>query len=472
MRVPNVRQLGVASALCLGSFALGSALHLPAMATQVYEQYLSPNTACNSSSPCTSTTNNGSGPASANTSVGGTALTGTTKFNGTSKTKFAAGVLGTDSSTKGKFDIGVEGTSVSGDGVQGTSKSGIGVNGVANSGFGVSGTSSNVGVLGNGSTAGVEGRGNAAGVLAIANDSAGNGTGLVAVANGADGVGVAAIGASFGLQASGPTAIQAIGNNNAADTAVEAVSSGSAFYTGFSGGKLTFIVDGSGNVETEGFVSGTAASFDNACCDPALDVVSPQYALFATTTNSSSTNAVINAFTAGGPLFLGVNRSADTFIVDAAGNVTIAGKIFTAGMCSSGCIAHGPRQQRVISYAPRESQPTIEDFGEGQLVNGEARIALDSAFANVIDKSANYLVFAMPEGDCNGLYIAAKSSMGFEVRELRGGHSTLGFEYRIIAKPFGDHSARLPTVVMPAPPPHPEMRRMPNLKPPQRGIHK
>src|SRR5579862_7064506 len=129
------------SALCLGGIALGSAMHLPAMAAQVYQQYLEPDTTCNSSSPCTTTTNNGSGAASANTSVGGTALTGSTKFASTSASKFAVGVLGSDLSTKGKYDIGVEGVSVSGIGAKGTSKSGNGVSGVSTSAAGVNGAS-------------------------------------------------------------------------------------------------------------------------------------------------------------------------------------------------------------------------------------------------------------------------------------------------------------------------------------------
>src|ERR1022692_2026275 len=153
------------SALCLGGIAVGSALHLPAMAAQVYQQYLSPDTTCTSSSPCTTTTNNGNGPASANTSLGGTALTGTTKFNSTSKAKSAVGVLGSDLSTKGKYDIGVEGTSVSGTGAQGTTKSGTGVSGLATTGTGVSGVStSGVGMSGSSSGTGVFGSGTSIGV--------------------------------------------------------------------------------------------------------------------------------------------------------------------------------------------------------------------------------------------------------------------------------------------------------------------
>ncbi len=463
MRALKAIHLAGISALCLGGIAVGSALHLPAMAAQVYQQYLQPDTTCNSSSPCTTTTNNGSGPASANTSVGGTALTGTTKFTSTTS-KFAVGVLGADESSKGTRDIGVEGTSVSGIGAKGTSKSGTGVSGVATSGFGVSGTSSNIGVFGSGTTIGVEGSGNGDGVEAIANAGAKNGTGVLAYANGTNGVGVSANGASFGLQASGATAVQAFAG--ASGTAVEADSNGANLFTGFNNGTIYYDVDSAGDIETNGSIFGQQGFFSvNTCCNTALNASASDYAIIAGTTNSASTSGVFDADGVGGPLYQGSTSGTTVFDVDAVGDVFISGMIYTAGGCSGGCIAHGPRQKRVVSYAPRESQPTMEDYGEGQLVDGQARVALDPAFANVIDQSANYLVFAMPEGDCNGLYIADRSRTGFVVRELHGGHSSIGFEYRIVAKPFGDHSARLPMVVMPAPPPNPVRHEMPNLKP-------
>lgn len=45
-----------------------------------------------------------------------------------------------------------------------------------------------------------------------------------------------------------------------------------------------------------------------------------------------------------------------------------------------------------------------------------------------------------------GLYVTRKSPSGFAVRESQGSHTTLAFGYRIVAKPFGDRSARLPMV--------------------------
>ena len=111
----------------------------------------------------------------------------------------------------------------------------------------------------------------------------------------------------------------------------------------------------------------------------------------------------------------------------------------------------------------------MEDFGEAQMVNGEARVALDPAFANVIDEGSNYLVFLTPEGDCKGLFLASKSRTGFDVRELQGGHASIGFEYRIVAKPVGDRSVRLPMITLRShAPPQIVAHHMPKLRPAQR----
>ncbi|HLJ84747.1 MAG TPA: hypothetical protein VKT51_11280 [Candidatus Eremiobacteraceae bacterium] len=476
MRAAKALHVFGISVLCLGGIAVGSALHLPAMAAQVYQQYLSPDTTCTSSSPCTTTTNNGSGPASANTSVGGTALTGTTKFNSTSKTKFAVGVLGTDSSTKGKFDVGVEGTSVSGTGALGNTKSGTGVSGVATTGTGVSGVSTNgfgvtgssttgFGVVGSSQTAGILGQGNATGstgVEAISSTSNTNGTGVLSYALGTGGVGVSANGNSFGLQASGSTAVQA---TTATGTALELDSSGGILINGFNSGTETFFVDELGDLDTTGSIQANSAGISSTTLSPSLQAIGPESAFEAISTDSSSTTPAIRAFSNGGPLFAGYKGETQVFYVDSSGNEIISGFLYTAGSCNSGCITHGPQQKRVVSYESRESQPTIEDFGEAQLVNGEAQVALDSSFANVIDKNATYMVFTSPEGDCNGLFIAHKSTAGFEVRELRGGHSTLTFDYRIVAKPFGDHSARLPMIASRAQFPENLIHKMPKFKP-------
>jgi hypothetical protein len=83
------------------------------------------------------------------------------------------------------------------------------------------------------------------------------------------------------------------------------------------------------------------------------------------------------------------------------------------------------------------------------LQNGNAYVYLDPAFANVIERGAKYLVFITPEGDSRGLYVTEKTARGFVVRENMGGHSTLAFSYRIVAKPLGSHEQRLPMLELP-----------------------
>lgn len=126
--------------------------------------------------------------------------------------------------------------------------------------------------------------------------------------------------------------------------------------------------------------------------------------------------------------------------LDNAGNLSIHGQLFTSGACSTGC----SRTRRVTSYEPRESVPSMEDVGEGQLVNGKARVSLDAAYANVIDLHSSYLVFLTPEGPSRGLYVMQRDANGFTVIENPGGSGTVAFAYRIVAKPYGATAARLP----------------------------
>jgi hypothetical protein len=127
------------------------------------------------------------------------------------------------------------------------------------------------------------------------------------------------------------------------------------------------------------------------------------------------------------------------------GNVQVNGLLYTNGGCSNGC----SKTRHVLTYASRQSEATIEDVGEANLVGGRADVSLDPAFANVIDQHARYLVFITPEAETAGLYVTQRTSRGFEVRESRGGHSSASFAYRIVAKPYGVVANRLPMVDVP-----------------------
>jgi hypothetical protein len=96
-----------------------------------------------------------------------------------------------------------------------------------------------------------------------------------------------------------------------------------------------------------------------------------------------------------------------------------------------------------LSFAARTSQPTIDDVDEATLHAGVAHVALAADFANAIDKRKPYLVLLTPEGDAS-LYVANRTTRGFDVRQVGGGHSSVSFVYRIVAKPYAVPDERLP----------------------------
>ena len=351
---------------------------------------------------------------------------GRTSFNSTSFSNGVAGVNGMDGSGSGKFDSGVTGTSTRGTGVHGSSSSGTGVHGSSTSASGVSGTS--------GSGIGVNGTSNSnAGVVG----SSTSGSGLFGTSGSADGV----IGTTHG---SGGATAAVQGNNSSTTTAIRANGFGGDLFIGNStGGIDVFRVDDPGDVLADGegaFGNNETTSFGVEGRGTVEGVVGIGL--------SSGSAAVASTGVSGATLYVATNSSnTQTLIADDSGNLTITGEIFTGGVCSSGCVKN-PKAPgtRIITYAPHEAAPTVEDVGEGQLTGGSSYVALDPAFASVIDQHANYFVFITPEGDNRGLFVTGKSTRGFSVRESQGGRSTLPFSYRIVAKPYGATQPRLARV--------------------------
>ena len=60
-----------------------------------------------------------------------------------------------------------------------------------------------------------------------------------------------------------------------------------------------------------------------------------------------------------------------------------------------------------------------------------------------MNTGVDYHVFLTPNGDSNGLYVAAKSTTSFEIREQGGGTSNIAFDYRIVARRRGYENIRL-----------------------------
>lgn len=97
-------------------------------------------------------------------------------------------------------------------------------------------------------------------------------------------------------------------------------------------------------------------------------------------------------------------------------------------------------------YGLQSTEVEIEDFGSAQLSAGEANVQIDSTFAETVNLDVDYQVFLTPLGDCNGLYVTDKTATGFVVRELGGGTTNIGFDYRIVAKRVGYEDQRMEVV--------------------------
>jgi hypothetical protein len=99
--------------------------------------------------------------------------------------------------------------------------------------------------------------------------------------------------------------------------------------------------------------------------------------------------------------------------------------------------------QHVLAYAAESATATIEDVGTARMAGGVANVAIDPAFASVMDHRW-YYVFLTPLGDTRGLYVSQKTPSAFQVRESQGGRSRLEFDYRIVAHPLDAKNDRLP----------------------------
>jgi hypothetical protein len=105
--------------------------------------------------------------------------------------------------------------------------------------------------------------------------------------------------------------------------------------------------------------------------------------------------------------------------------------------------------QYVSLYAVESTEMWFEDVGGGQLVDGEAVIALDPVFNQTVNTNIEYRVFLTPNGACN-LYVAEKNPNSFKVG-LLGGTGNCRFDYRIVAKRKGFEQERLLPISLPEP---------------------
>jgi hypothetical protein len=99
-------------------------------------------------------------------------------------------------------------------------------------------------------------------------------------------------------------------------------------------------------------------------------------------------------------------------------------------------------------YCMESPESWLEDFGVGQLVDGQARVELDADFAAVVNSDA-YHVFITEYEDNNALYVFNRTRSGFGVRAKSSNTAAGSFSYRIVAKRKDIEAPRLEKVTIP-----------------------
>jgi hypothetical protein len=258
----------------------------------------------------------------------------------------------------------------------------VGVYGQSNAatGYGVEGTSPNVGVYGSGGT----------GVYGI---SAVYGYGVQ------------------GVNTDGGTAVVGSG----ASLSIDGLDSLSATSSGVFG-------DTPGNNDDGCFCVGVQGTADNAYAGYFLSDGKDIPTVRLQNTNSGG------IFEAEGP--------SGMCTISSGGDLKCSGTVTAVVSANSGA-------RKVALCSMQSPENWFEDFGSGALSGGSATVALDPTFAQTVNTGAEYHVFLTANGDSKGLYVSQKTATSFEVREQGGGHSSIAFDYRIVAKRAGYENVRL-----------------------------
>jgi hypothetical protein len=336
-----------------------------------------------------------------------------------------AGVTGTDGTNDDGYNDGVLGITTSGEyGVEGDSSDDAagGVRAVATTGYGLYASSgSGTGLYASSST-GVGGEfvsGSTLHTLYVANSTTGDGI----LSNSSTGVAVSGTANSAGIgvlgQSNGSYGVEGITQGTSTSSAAAVV----GMQYSYNDGSCGDLCHGSSGVfgSTDAFSDGTTLTggvFGTA-----------HYALVGYPADSA------------GFSFVGLNTAGDVvYAIDNHGTVHTGGAVETLGGTRS--MLHTSHGYYANAYGAETLSRTLEDENSGEVVNGGSVVHIDPAFTEAVG-SANYQVFLTPDGDCNGLYVSAKTPTSFVVRELRGGRSTLAFDYRIVAHPYGHAAERM-----------------------------
>lgn len=295
--------------------------------------------------------------------------------------------------------------------------------------YGTSSSSNGAGVFGtNTSTTGL-----AVGVAGSSTSS--NGVGVAGVATNTSGQGIPAGVSGTSMS---PTGIGGIFTNSAISGAALGVFAitksavgygvaGVAVNSSLTGPGIDLPIGVWGDTNVGGGVGVAGSADDGIAVEGTNDSTNIATADFENTETSSDTAPILLAH---------ATNIGGSCLIDVSGNLICTGSKSAVVTVDSG-------SRNVALYAVEAAENWFEDFGSGQLNRGATTVHLEAIFAQTVNSDVEYHVFLTPTGDCKGLYVTNKTASSFEVRELGGGTSSIGFEYRIMARRKGYEDIRL-----------------------------
>lgn len=173
--------------------------------------------------------------------------------------------------------------------------------------------------------------------------------------------------------------------------------------------------------------------------------------------------------TAGAYALYGFSGDAGAYAGYFSGKVTVAGDFAVTGS-KSAAIAQPDGTHRLV-YSVEAPEAWLEDFGEATLVNGRADVALDPAFAALIDARQMHVFLTARYAAGQGLAVTQQGAGGFTITEQNRGTGSGLCSWRVVARRKDQPGVRLASVTLPRPVAVvPEPPRPPGVRLPKRRI--
>jgi hypothetical protein len=145
------------------------------------------------------------------------------------------------------------------------------------------------------------------------------------------------------------------------------------------------------------------------------------------------------------PGTIGLVASGNHLAAQFDGNVLVQGDFTVTGKINAAVpFPDGSHRQLYCMESP---ESWFEDFGFGELVQGQAQVQLDPGFSSVVT-SDPYHVFITEYQDNNALYVSSRTGEGFVVR-AKGSKANGVFSYRVVAKRKDKVAPRFERVSLP-----------------------